>query len=263
MLNAVKKIALWGIYAGTAIVLVIPLLVDNRLFFPFISTKVFLFRIIVEVLLLLYLVLNLASDEQRPRFNWLTVFVTFFIFVAAVSSFLGPDFYRGFWGDIERGDGILLWLHLLAFLVILTGTLRFRATWHAFLDISLGVGILMSAFAIGQARHAAALLATSGDRVDAALGNPAFFATYLLFQIAFAAYLLACRRPKWLKVYYGALILLFAALIPFTQTRGAIIGLAAGVLAAAFLWVFTNRESRVARFSGIAVILVVAAAAGG
>lgn len=258
MSQIIKKSSLWGIYLGTAVILLIPLLVDNRFFFPFISTKVFLFRIVVEALVLLYLVLNWASDEYRPRVNWLTGFAAVFILIATISSFFGPDFYRSFWGDIERGDGVLLWLHLLAFLVVLTGAIRSSREWAVFLDISLGVAVLMSAFAIGQAMQSQALLATSGERVDAALGNPAFFATYLLFHIVFAASQFFVRIHLAARWYYGSLIALFATLIPFTQTRGAVVGLAAGVVIAAGLWIWANRSDRRARIAGGAVIIIVA-----
>src|SRR3989338_9331450 len=95
-----RKICLYIIYIGIGLVLFSPILVDNRFFFPFITTKVFLFRIVVEVMLAAFLFLNAASGEYRPKWNWLTVMLGGFIAVAAVSSTLGNNFYLSFWGDI-------------------------------------------------------------------------------------------------------------------------------------------------------------------
>ena len=169
-----------------------------------------------------------------------------------------------FWGDVERAEGLLLWLHLLAFLVILGGTLRDRQkVWHVFLDISLGVSWFLMLFALGQFLNVSSLLATSGARVDATLGNAAFFAAYLLFHIAFAAYLFFKKADPGWKIYYAATAVFAAFLIFATQTRGAVIGLAAGIITAAVLLLFSNRgDSRVKNWSlGVIAFIIVAGGA--
>ncbi len=261
MAETIRKISLGVIYLGVVVILFSPLLVDNRFFFPFISTKVFLFRLVVEVMLLSYLALNVVSQEYRPRLNWLTAALAVFILIATVSSLVGENFYLSFWGDIERGEGLLLWLHLLAFFLILVGTIRESRAWAALLDISVGVGVLMALFGLGQVLKVSSLLATSGTRVDAALGNPAFFAAYLLFHLAFASYLFTIRKSWFLKGYYLLAALFFAGLIPATQTRGAVLGLVAGVMVAALLLAWTNRENvQIRRLSlGVVILLVLGA----
>lgn len=263
MTKILEKIFLWLIYAGIAIILAVPLLVDNRFFFPFISTKVFLFRGIVEILALVYLFLNVLTDKFRPRFNWLLLLLALFILVAAVASYFGPNFYQSFWGDIERGEGLILWLHLLALMIILTGTLRSEPVWAGFLDVSVGVSILMSLFGLGQALKVSSLLATSGSRVDASLGNAAFFGAYLLFNIAFACYLFVYRKSHWLRFYYAAAALFFTWIMVLTETRGAVLGLLAGLVAAAGLLVLTSKENPKLRKSGIVILLVLVVGAGG
>src|SRR3989344_463682 len=162
-----KKISLYTIYIGIGAILVSPILVDNRLFFPFITTKVFLFRVVVEII---------------------------------------------FWGDIERGEGLNLWLHLLAFFVILTSVVRTREAWLKLLDFSLGASLLLGFFGLGQVLKIENLLATSGTRVDATLGNPAFFAAYLLLQIGIAFILFTLRQSKIARGYYIAVILFYTFL---------------------------------------------------
>src|SRR3989344_4314545 len=165
-----KKISLYTIYIGIGAILVSPILVDNRLFFPFITTKVFLFRVVVEIIFLAFLALNIVSEEYRPKWSWPLVLLTAFVAVAAMSSLLGGNFYLSFWGDIERGEGLNLWLHLLAFFVILTSVVHTREAWLKLLDFSLGASLLLGFFGLGQVLKIENLLATSGTRVDATLG---------------------------------------------------------------------------------------------
>src|SRR3989344_5612068 len=81
-----KKISLYTIYIGIGAILVSPILVDNRLVFPFITTKVFLFRVVVEIIFLAFLALNIVSEEYRPKWSWPLVLLTAFVAVAALSS---------------------------------------------------------------------------------------------------------------------------------------------------------------------------------
>lgn len=257
-----RKILLSVIYAGVGLILLSPILVDNRFFFPFITTKVFLFRIAVEIILAAFLFLNFVSEEYRPRWNWLLVFLAGFIGVAALASVLGGNFYLSFWGDIERGEGVNLWLHLLAFFVILTSTVKTRSAWAGLLDFSLGASLLLGLFGLGQALKIESLLATSGDRVDSTLGNPAFFAAYLLFHIAIALFLMTFRKSKAVLLYYLAVILFYIFLVFATQTRGAVLGLLVGIVGGALLLVFVNRNNPRLRLASAGLILLVVAGAG-
>src|SRR3989344_1356650 len=129
MSQTIKNICLSVIYAGFGVILLTPIFLNNQFFFPFISTKIFLFRSIVELLVLAYVVLNIVSDEYRPRVSWLTVLIAGFMLAAAVSSRLGADPAASFWGDVERGEGLILWLHLLVFFLMLTGVARSGKAW--------------------------------------------------------------------------------------------------------------------------------------
>ena len=263
MIQNIKKICLFGIYAGIGVTLLAQVLIYSRFFYPFISTRVFIFRAAVEIMLFLYLALNFVSDEYRPRFSALTALIAAYIAVSALSSLLGPDPSGSFWGDIERGEGIIMWLHLLAYFVILAAVLRTRSAWNALLDSSLVMALFMSAIGVGQALRLGFTLSPSGTRVDASMGNPAFFATYLLFHIAFAFYLMGVRRFLIARIYYGASVGLFVWLIVATQTRGAVIALAIYAVAAAVFYALSSRgQARAKKWSAAAVLAVLVLAAG-
>src|SRR3989344_8935535 len=112
-----EKTCLWVIYLAIGLTLTTPLWAHNSFFFPFITTKVLWFRILVEVLVLAYLVLLALSDSYNPRLNKTTIIFTLFVAWAALSSALGHSWNISFWGNIERGEGMMLWLHGWAYFI--------------------------------------------------------------------------------------------------------------------------------------------------
>lgn len=61
------------VYIGLFAVPCLTLYVANSFFFPYITGKNFAFRIIVEAVLGLWLILCLYDTTYRPRFSWLLV----------------------------------------------------------------------------------------------------------------------------------------------------------------------------------------------
>ncbi|OGE80365.1 MAG: hypothetical protein A2826_02825 [Candidatus Doudnabacteria bacterium RIFCSPHIGHO2_01_FULL_43_23] len=263
MTDNLKKISLWIIYVGTALTLALPLFVDNGFFFPFVTSKAFAFRIIVEIMLLAFFFLAFTNPDFRLKRNPLVVIFSLFIFVAFVSSLIGQNFYGSFWGDMERSDGLFLLLHLLAYLIILLSVFREAKTWHKLFDISLGVAVLISFFAIAQILQLDNVLATSGSRADATFGNPSFLAGYMIFQIAIAAILFIVRRSKVARIYYAGVAVLFTWVILATQTRGAILGLLAGIVAATLILAWTKRDNKTIKYSSLGVFFMIVVVVGG
>ena len=262
LVKRVQQICLWIIYAGAALSLALPLYLDNSAFFPFVAPRAFVFRSATEIMLVAFLFLIATDKKYLPRLNLLNITLTLFVITAFVSSLLGLDFYRSFWGDMERGEGLLLWLHLWAFFIILSSSVRSERSWMKIFDFSAAVALLVSLFGLAQYFGLESVLQSSGSRVDGTFGNAAFFAGYLLFHIGIALYLLLSRKHPLARIYYGALAFLFGFLILASQTRGAVVGLAAGVLIAMLLLVWTNRANAKVRNASIAVIALLVAAAG-
>lgn len=262
-MQALKKICLYIIYAGIGVALAAPLLLDSGFFYPFITSKAFVFGLTVQILLLAFLALQTVSADYRPKINRMFLLLSGFVAWATFVSILAGNFYRSFWSNMERSEGLILWFHLLAFMLITVAVLKDKKSWHAFLDVSIGVSWLVGLFGLGQFFQVKSLLATSGARVDATIGNPAFLAAYMLFNLAFAAYLLTQRKTAVYRVYYGASALLFAWTVVASQTRGAVLGLTAGVLLSALLLAFFNRGNLRARQVGVAAILAVVLFSGG
>lgn len=218
------------IKAGVLLILFLPLFVYEKLLFPFVFPKTIVFRIIIEVLLIFYLALIIVKPEYRIRKSVLLILITAFVGVMIISSLLGVNPYHSFWSSIERSEGIITWLHLMAFFIILIGVFKTKKDWLTVLNAVIIAGWLQAIYALSQFFNFSFALKTTGERIGGSLGNPSFLASYLIFIIFIAAYLLTQYKSKKVKVYYAALILINIFLLWHTQTRGAIVALAIGML---------------------------------
>lgn len=258
MFEKIEKFCLGIIFFGLGITLAIPLITNSNFIFPFIFPKVIVFRITVEIIFLAYLFLAFLNQEYRPRINLIFASVLFFIVAIFFSSLIGQNFYLSFWGDIERGEGLILWLHLLAYLLILINVLNKEKNWLYFFDVSLFFSILLCGFALAQIFQVESILNTTGERIASTVGNPAFFGAYLMFQLAFAAYLFLKRNNLFLKIYYSVLFIFFSYIIMATKTRGTFLGLLAAFLMGAFLFIFKskNRITKAVSVSLVSLIII-------
>ena len=255
MSKVLEKICLAVIFVGIIFTLFLPLAINSSFLFPFIFTKVVIFRIVVAVMLLAYLFLVYLNTGYRPKINFVLLSIIIFIVGIFISSLVGLDFNLSFWGDIERGEGLILWLHLLIYFVILTSVLN-RKTWFYLINFSLVASLLLALFAIGQRFEASFLVNDGGERIGATIGNAAFLAVYMMFQMAFAAYLMLVSKSKTLRGCYLCLLLIFGYVVIETKTRGAFLGLLAGFFVAGGL-VLYKFKSKVVKISiGVICLLV-------
>jgi len=105
-----------------------PLLVWSVFLFPFITTKVLYFRLLVEAALFVYVILAWRYPAYRPRFNLVTKAVWLYVGVVLVAAIFGLDFRTSFMGTVERGEGVVTLLHFAAYFTMLTGVTYREAT---------------------------------------------------------------------------------------------------------------------------------------
>src|SRR3989344_1828958 len=89
------------ILAGLFIIPFVPLVVSTSLFFPFITGKAFVFRILVEIIFACYLVLAVREAEYRPKFSWILGAFMAFLAVMGVADFFAINSYKAFWSNFE------------------------------------------------------------------------------------------------------------------------------------------------------------------
>ncbi len=239
---------------------VLPVVLWAGVTFPYVTIRTALFRVIVEVVVGVVLLLWVKG---RIRFAPLRGQYFFWIFAAlvaveSVAAFFGESPVASFFGDLERMWGIITVAHLFLF-YLLTRILFAEREWRTFLHVSFVTSVGVSVYGIIQRNpdffHVYLFGAGEGTRIFSTLGNPTYVAIYLLFNIAFALYLLL--RAQHGKLWYFYLAVLAVDLYAFTLTdiRGAYLGFGTGAACAALAYLFMGARRRAKQALVVAGVL--------
>jgi tetratricopeptide (TPR) repeat protein/O-antigen ligase len=237
-----KNALLYSIIGGLFLVPFIAFFVPGNMFFPFISGKGFVFRILIEILFGLYVMLCVMAPEYRPKLSWVTKSILLFAVAILVADLLGVNAYKSIWSNYERMEGFVLIFHLVLYYMTATGVLQTAKRWYQFFNISIGGSVLMSIYGVLQLTGKLAIN-QGGVRLDATFGNASYLAIYLVFHIFLSLYLLfRIETAKWLKWLYGLVAVFETCILYYTATRGAILGLIGGLVLAALIVAWKARE---------------------
>lgn len=224
--------------------LVVPLIIAPDFFFPYVVPRNLLFRVVVEIgVAALVLALCFGKKTLDLRGEPILWSLAAFLAAASLSAMFSPAPTHSFFGDFERMGGVMAWLHLALFFLLLR-TLR-DEDWIWILNAAVVVGVVVSLGAIGQQiglvdriRFGAATLTAS----TSALGNQGLLAAYLLMNIAIAAYL-ASVRDRYRVLYLAAAGFDVLALV-FAQNRSSVIGLVLGSLVGGLIYAALGNAPR-------------------
>lgn len=237
-----ERALVWIVKIGLWLIPLLPLYVASGMLFPYITGKNFAFRAIVEIIFAAWVGLAILKSEYRPRLTPLFKSVTIFTAVVFLADILSPHPYRAFFSNYERMEGFMMIGHLYLYIVMLAALFKTRRDWLIFFHVSLAASIGASYY--GLLQHLGLRPSLQGAfRVDSTIGNPTYFAAYLLFHVWLLALLAyQYRRKLWLAGIYGALLAAELMMIYFTATRGVVLALAAvAVPLAAVIVIFWNR----------------------
>ena len=211
-----------------------PLFYLRTTVYPYITAKSFFFYALVEILFALWVALAIFDSRYRPKKSWILIALLVFLGALLLTSFTGEDLWRSFWSTQERMIGVFGFLHFGA-LALVVASMGRELHWKKIWIASIGTAVVISIIAFIQLKIPNILLNEPiGQRPGATFGNPTFFAGYLLFNIFLTAYLFLSResnerRPAWYKWIFGSALVIQVAALFLTQTRGDILGLAAGL----------------------------------
>lgn len=258
MENTAKSAARWVALGALFLIPLIPLVVANSFFFPFITGKAFFFRILVEIAFGAWVVLAAFDARYRPRFSLVEAAVLGFIVWMFIADLFAPNVGKALWSNFERMEGWVLLAHLGAFFLAASSVLRVEDKWRMWFLWSLAISVVLVVHALFQLFGLAAIHQGS-TRIDSRFGNSIYFAIYLLFNTFLAGWLALTESRSWLKYGLLALATLEAGLIFFTETRGAILGLFGALTLAALLtlWRCPGRPRRIAAGALVALLVVV------
>ena len=225
-----NKYLLWGILGGLFLIPFIPLIIANHMFFPFITGKNFTFRVLVEIIFGLWIILALRREEYRPKLTLLLQAFAIFVVVIALADIFGENPFKSFWSNFERMEGFVTLLHLFAYFLVMGAVLRTEKMWTRLLGTSLFASLLVTGYGFLQLINPSYFTVHQGGaRLDASLGNATYLAVYLIFHMFFA--LLFILRSKNIGAQFGLgfIIFLQGIILYHTATRGAILGFLGGI----------------------------------
>lgn len=221
-----------------------PFFVDTHTYFPFIIGKATAFRLIVEIMFVIWVFWLVKKRNFQLQLSPLVKAVIIFGVILFISAIFGIDFNFSLFSGNERMEGVFGIWHFIIFFLIIATTFDYLKI-ERILKIQVGIGILYSIVAIlaysGIGKITAQL---TGSRLAGYTGNPSFFAVYLLFNTFLALYFYFRQYTFdkklfnwWFPVFLGQSFLLFA-----TLTRGAMIGYLASIVLIALGIVFLKSD---------------------
>lgn len=249
------------IRAGVYFALLTPLVYIPQTIFPAVFGKIIYFQIVIELALPFYLYLIFFHKEFRPKFKGLSAIIFLFFGVLFLSSLLGADWLRSFWGYDERMRGLFTLLHFLFFYLFVIAAFRTEKDKKNLLLFFMAAGIAAACFGVAERINPALNLdkttvkSSEGHRIMSTTGNSIFLAGYMLF-VSFLSlyYFLAYRdRSRWMALGAGFLGVIN---VMFTGTRGAFLGLAAGALVYLIILFFISGKKYKIIFGSVAAIIV-------
>ena len=118
--------------------------------FPFVVGKALYFRVLVEIALLLWLPLSLWHPAYRPPRSWILGIVGVYVVIALAASFTGVSMEYSLWSNYERMQGWFGLIHYAAFTVMVASMFRTFRAWRALLNFNLLIGLLVGLLGLFQ-----------------------------------------------------------------------------------------------------------------
>lgn len=255
-----------SVFGGLLLVTALtPFIVSSTLFFPYITGKGFFFRILIELLFVLWIILVARDTKFLPRKTPLLYGVAAFIGVLILSTIFSVNPARSFWSNFERMEGLISYLHLFGYFIMLlsvagTGEPGERnRRWNIFFATTIVASLCMALYGAAQISNPSLISSQSGARVDGRFGNAIYMAVYLLIHIFLIIYFAVRRaRVDWLAWLLGAAAVLEFFVLYRTQTRSAFYGTLLGVLTAlCIVGIQKKGKWRTAVFGGAAGIVLI------
>jgi len=114
------KIVKWILYSAA----LMPLIIFKEFISPFHFGKVIVFRSVVYVLALFYILLIWKYREYLPKITRITWTFIFFAAAFTITTVTSIIPYSSFWGSLERMGGMFTFWHYFIFFIILTAVFK-------------------------------------------------------------------------------------------------------------------------------------------
>lgn len=279
--NLIKLAKIFIYLAPFSVLIVLP-----TTFFPFIGGKYYFFRTAISLALICVLLYwgfedregKIIKDFKNVFKSPLVKVVSLFALIYVLASVFAFDPLAAFWSNYERQEGGFQMIHYWLFFILMTVLFKRDDEWFKIFWISIfsaiGMifyGILSAAFVSGFFGPYADLISQTSTpglleallnkniRFQGSLGNPAYVAPYLMFIIFYCLFLWLRQKPEFnLKsLFYILLALFFGLFFVLSQTRGAFLGIVAGVFIFFIFLIFINPKLRKVGIIGLIILFLI------
>jgi hypothetical protein len=278
-----ERALLTSIKVTVALVLMAPLIVMAPplpvTIYPLIVGKALYARTLIEVAFGLWIVLSLAHPTYRMPRSRLMAILALYVLVTLLASAAGVGPQRSLWSTYERMQGAIDLVHWLAFTLLLAAVFRSWAAWRALLSLNVGVGVFIGLVGVAQRLD---LLAPGylgpSERFGITFGNPSYLGAYMAVITFIALGVLGrsladaaaggkaggiasggrARWETWLRVFWLGAAGLDAATVYLSASRGALLGLLAGLAVFAAGYMAWGRVRHIKRVSLAAAVSILA-----
>ena len=249
-----------GVRLLLGLVLAAPLVVTTEplpeTIYYFVVGKAVWSRTLIEVALGLWLILLLRDSSYRPPKSWLLGIFGCYVVIALLAAWFGVSPTRSIWSDLARMNGWLGLAHWFAFLLVLVSVFRTWEQWRGLFNFAVVVGVGVGLLGLAEVAGADWLPYRGADTGGAetglpvgTLGNAIFLGGFAVVNLFIAGGLLvssfvgeraAVRHSgsglrRWVsgingwRLVWAAAIVLDLLMLWFSGSRGALLGLVAGL----------------------------------
>ena len=179
------------------------------LYFPFISGKNFLFRFIAEIAFAGWAILALRDATYRVNIKKspLTIAYAIFMVVILIADIFAVDSGKALWSNYERMEGFVGHIHMFGYFFVLTAMATTIKDWQKVFGYFMASNVAVLVYAYGQLLGAKGYIFAekfpavaekfsllfpihqSENRLDATIGNSAYFAIFCLMSLGIAGIL--------------------------------------------------------------------------
>lgn len=259
-----------------AMSLVTPLVFTRNLYFPFISGKALVFRTLIILALTCYALHVVISENRKAELahikktfkNPIVIALTAFAALFVIAAFTGANPIQSFWSNFERSEGGLQILHYYTYFLLLVTLFTKKKDAELLMVITIAGAAISGVYGMLQwlvvsgggsfsslAAFFRELIVGNDLRISGTLGNASYLAAYSLFALSFIGYFFSKAKSRKGKTLLTLLALFQLLVLVRTGTKGAMLGLLAGLILWFALNAFRKGANKNIRF--IASILLV------
>ena len=222
-------------YGLCAIVFLTPILVFRNLIFPFVTSKLFVFQLLVAVVFFLWVWLqSVVPAYALSRRIWIRLLpMITLVILLSISSFFATIPNLSFWSTFIRGVGLVMLWHIVALTIIIVSCIRARGQEvirTIFLASISSAGLVLFSVIFGKEGFNMLFVGKlyQDSPGGGLIGNSSLAAIYLWWNVAIALYVLmstAIHKTKtmrivlWTFVVATALSPLMVAYWPFYSSE--------------------------------------------